>query len=82
MKIRTNIQKYAVTRIYMHLYALNMQKYARYVSMKGICKICKNMHSLLCSWSGPGCCRTLACCSKLPSKFMALPGNFQVYRLA
>ena len=29
----------------MHLYAQNMQKYARYVSMKFICNICKNMHS-------------------------------------
>ena len=32
----------------MHLYAKNTQKYARYVSMKVICKICKNMHSPLC----------------------------------
>ena len=32
----------------MHLYARDMQKYARYVSMKFVCKKCKNMHSPLC----------------------------------
>ena len=35
-----------------HLYAQNMHKictkYARYVSIKVICKICKNIHSPLC----------------------------------
>ena len=34
--------------IYMHLYALNMQKYAKYVSMKVMCNTCKNMHFPLC----------------------------------
>ena len=31
-----------------HLYAFICTKYARYVRMKVICKICKNMHSPLC----------------------------------
>ena len=35
--------------IYMPKICKNMQKFARYVSMKVICKICKNiMHSPLC----------------------------------
>ena len=40
--------------IYMHLYALNMQKYAKYVSMKVMCNTCKNMHFPLCWWSSGG----------------------------
>ena len=52
-----NMQKQAVTPSAlrnissMHSYAficIYMQKYARYVSMKVKCKICKNMHTPLC----------------------------------
>ena len=32
----------------LHSYSQNMQKYSRYVIMKVLCKICKNMHSPLC----------------------------------
>ena len=45
-KICINMQKYAVTPlvfilcIHMHLYSQNMEIYAKYVSMKFICKIC------------------------------------------
>ena len=45
---------YAVDRevfllcIYMHLYAKYVQNYSRHVSMKCICKICKNMHNPPC----------------------------------
>ena len=37
-----------------HLYAFICTKYARYVSMKVMCKICKNMHSPLCWCLCPG----------------------------
>ena len=49
-KICSNMQQDAVTPkvcllcIYMYLYAKNMQKYARYVKMKVICRIRKNVH--------------------------------------
>ena len=49
-KILTNMHKYAVALSMspVHLYAFirkKYAKYARYVSMQVMCKICKNMHS-------------------------------------
>ena len=39
-------------RKYAKKYAKNMQLYAKYVVMKYICKICRNLHSPLC-WCYP-----------------------------
>ena len=40
-----NMQKYAKI---CKLYACHMQKHAKYAITNFVCKICKNMHSLLC----------------------------------